>query len=37
VGRKYLVTLEALEAYLEDSAATEKSLEAQPARKWKIK
>ncbi len=37
VGRKYLVTLEALEAYLEGSAAPEKPLEAQPIRKWKIK
>ncbi len=37
VGRKYLVTLEALETYLEGSAATEKPLEAQPVRKWRIK
>lgn len=37
VGRKYLVTLEALEAYLEGSAASEKPLETQPVRTWRIK
>lgn len=36
VGRKYLVTIEALEAYLEGSAAPEKPAET-PARKWQIK
>jgi len=37
VGRKYLVTLEALETYLEGTAGPESPLEAQPARKWRIK
>jgi len=37
VGRKYLVTLEALETYLEGTAVPERPLEAQPVRKWRIK
>ena len=36
VGRKYLVTIEALEAYLEGSAGPEKPVKA-PPRKWQIK
>ena len=36
VGRKYLVTIEALEAYLEGSAGPEKPVKAQ-LRKWQIK
>ena len=36
VGRKYLVTIEALEAYLNGSAASEKPAKVQP-RKWQIK
>ena len=36
VGRKYLVTIEALEAYLEGSAEPEKPVKA-PSRKWQIK
>lgn len=36
VGRKYLVTIEALEAYLEGSMAPEKLVKA-PAKKWQIK
>ena len=36
VGRKYLVTIEALEVYLEGSAGPEKSVKA-PPRKWQIK
>ena len=36
VGRKYLVTIEALETYLEDSAGPEKQIKA-PPRKWQIK
>ncbi len=36
VGRKYLVTIEALEAYLEGSADPEKPVKATP-RKWQIK
>lgn len=35
VGRKYLVTVEALEAYL--SGAVPPSAERQPAKIWKIK
>ena len=35
VGRKYLVTIEALEAYLEGSAGPEKPVKAQ-LRKWQI-
>lgn len=34
VGRKYLVTVEALEAYL--SGAVQVSAKARPARTWKI-
>jgi len=37
VGRKYLVTLEALEAYLEGTAGSERPLKPQPVSKWKIK
>lgn len=37
VGRKYLVTLEALEAYLEGSVELQKSKKVQQAGKWKIK
>ncbi len=36
VGRKYLVTIEALEAYLEGSAGPEKPVK-DPPKKWKIK
>lgn len=36
VGRKYLVTIEALEAYLEGSVRPEKHVKA-PAGKWQIK
>ena len=36
VGRKYLVTIEALESYLEGSTGLEKSIKA-PPRKWQIK
>lgn len=36
VGRKYLVTIEALEAYLEDSVEPEKPVKPQP-HKWQIK
>lgn len=36
IGRKYLVTIEALEAYLNGSAAPEKPVKTQ-ARKWQIK
>ena len=36
VGRKYLVTIEALEAYLEGSVGPVKTAKA-PARKWQIK
>lgn len=36
VGRKYLVTIEALKAYLEGSAGPEKPVKA-PPRKWQIK
>lgn len=36
IGRKYLVTIEALEAYLNGSAAPEKPVKT-PARKWQIK
>lgn len=37
VGRKYLVTLEALEAYLEGSVEPEKPKKVQQTGKWKIK
>lgn len=37
VGRKYLVTIEALEAYLNGSAGPEKAPKTQPGRKWQIK
>ncbi len=37
VGRKYLVTLEALEAYLEGSAEPEKFERPQRSEKWKIR
>lgn len=37
VGRKYLVTIEALEAYLGGSASPVRVPEVQPARKWQIK
>lgn len=37
VGRKYLVTIEALEAYLEGSREPEKHVKASSVRKWKIK
>ncbi len=37
VGRKYLVTIEALEAYLEGSVGPEKSLKAPSVKKWQIK
>ena len=37
VGRKYLVTIEALEAYLGGSKEPEKSVKAPQARKWQIK
>lgn len=37
VGRKYLVTIEALEAYLGGSVSPERPLEKQPANKWQIK
>lgn len=37
VGRKYLVTLEALEAYLGGSAEPEKALKKRPDKKWQIK
>lgn len=36
VGRKYLVTIEALEAYLEGSVASEKPVKT-PPKKWQIK
>ena len=36
VGRKYLVTIEALEAYLNGFVAPEKPVKTQP-RKWQIK
>lgn len=36
VGRKYLVTIEALEAYLEGSTGPEKPVKV-PPRKWQIK
>lgn len=36
VGRKYLVTIEALEAYLEGSAGPEEPVAASP-QKWQIK
>ncbi len=36
VGRKYLVTIEALEAYLEGAAGPVKTAKA-PDRKWQIK
>lgn len=36
VGRKYLVTIEALESYLEGSAGPEKPVKA-PPKKWQIK
>ena len=36
VGRKYLVTIEALEAYLEGSERPERPVEGKP-RKWQIK
>ena len=36
VGRKYLVTIEALETYLEGSAGPEKPVKAPPG-KWQIK
>lgn len=36
VGRKYLVTIEALETYLEGSAEPKKSTKPQP-HKWQIK
>lgn len=37
IGRKYLVTLEALEAYLEGSEKQEKPAKSHSARKWQIK
>ena len=37
VGRKYLVTIEALEAYLNGSARTEKPVKAPQGGKWQIK
>lgn len=37
VGRKYLVTIEALEAYLEGSREPEKPIKASSVRKWQIK
>ena len=37
VGRKYLVTIEALEAYLGGSVSPERPLEKQSANKWQIK
>ena len=37
VGRKYLVTIEALEAYLEGLAGPVRPPDVQPARKWQIK
>ena len=37
VGRKYLVAIEALEAYLGGSAGPEKPAKAQQGRKWQIK
>ncbi len=38
VGRKYLVTIEALETYLAGSTGPEKALEARSSiRKWQIK
>ncbi len=36
VGRKYLVTIEALEAYLEGSAGPEQPIKARPSHMWKI-
>ena len=37
VGRKYLVTLEALEAYLEGSEASEQPKKKRQAERWQIK
>lgn len=37
VGRKYLVTIEALEAYLEGPASADKPPEVQRVKKWQIK
>ena len=37
VGRKYLVTIEALEAYLGGSVGPEKPSKVQQGRKWQIK
>lgn len=36
VGRKYLVTIEALEAYLRGSVGPEKPAKVQQGRKWQI-
>ena len=37
VGRKYLVTIEALEAYRGGAEGPEKAPKTQPVRKWQIK
>lgn len=37
VGRKYLVTIEALEAYLEGSIGPEKTVEVPLVKQWQIK
>lgn len=37
VGRKYLVTIEALEAYLEGSMEPERPAKTQQSGKWQIK
>ena len=37
VGKKYLVTIEALEAYLEGSVRPRTPTEPTPPRKWQIK
>lgn len=37
VGRKYLVTIEALEAYLDGSTGPEKPVQTPQGRKWQIK
>lgn len=37
VGRKYLVAIEALEAYLGGSVSPERPSEKRPANKWQIK
>lgn len=37
VGRKYLVTTEALEAYLEGSVGPEKTVEVPLVKQWQIK